>query len=190
MACSKTLAGYTALDCDPSKGGVKNIYIINYDALSAVGISKVSGSTEEEQVTGFTTNTASTAPTDVKWHMYSMRRNTASMTSTLNFDETAGVNYVSTDVLLRFNKLDTPQRLEMTALCLAETRVVVEDANGKWWMVGIDEPVVPSSGNAQTGVQKTDGSYYELTLQGSDDTWPLELSEAAISAIKADLASA
>lgn len=184
MACSKTLAGYTALDCDPSKGGVKNIYIINYDAISEVGKSRDSGTSEVQMVTGFTTNTASTAPSDVKWHKYAMRRNTASLTSTLSIDETAGVNYVSSDVLVRFNKLDTPQRLEMTALCLAETRVVVEDANGKFWMVGVDEPVVPSAGSAQTGVQKTDGSYYELTLQGSDDTWPLELSEAAITVVK------
>lgn len=187
MACSKTLGGFTTLDCDPSKGGVKNIYIINYDAIEAIGTSEDSATSETEKVTGFTATTATTV-TDKKWHKYAMRRNTASMTSTLNFDETAGVNYVSTDVLLRFNKLDTPQRLEMTALCLAETRVVIEDANGKWWMVGIDEPVVPSAGSAQTGVQKSDGSYYELTLQSSDNTWPLQLSDAAIAQIKSDVA--
>ena len=174
MACSKTLAGYTALDCDPSKGGVKNIYICNWDDVSAVTMDNTSSAAT---ITGISMNTSAV------WHKYAMRRNTASMTSTLNFDETAGVNYVSTDVVLRFNKLDTPQRLEMTALCLAETRVVVEDANGNFWMVGINEPVVPSAGTAQTGTQKTDGSYYELTLQGSDDTWPLELSSTAISVV-------
>ena len=176
MACSKTLAGYTALDCDPSKGGVKNIYICNYDDVSAI---TMDSSSTASTITGITMNGSAV------WHKYAMRRNTASMTSTLNIDETAGVNYVSTDVLLRFNKLDTPQRLEMTALCLAETRVVVEDANGLFWMVGVNEPVVPSAGTAQTGTQKTDGSYYELTLQGSDDTWPLELSAASIETVVA-----
>lgn len=183
MACSQTLGGFTALDCQPSKGGVKEIWIINYDAIESVNTDATSSSST---ITGFTMNTGSTKPSDAAWHQYMMRRNTASMTSTLNFDETAGVNYVSTDVLLRFNKLDTPQRLEMTALCLAETRVVVRDANDKWWMVGVNEPVVPSAGSAQTGVQKTDGSYYELTLQSSDDTWPLQLSDAAIAAIKGE----
>ena len=174
MACSKTLAGFTALDCDPSKGGVKNIYICNWDDVSAVTMDEASTAAT---ITGITMESGAT------WHKYTMRRNTASMTSTLNFDETAGVNYVSTDIVLRFNKLDTPQRLEMTALCLAETRVVVEDANGNFWMCGINEPVVPSAGTAQTGTQKTDGSYYELTLQSSDDTWPLELSAAAIAVV-------
>lgn len=174
MACSKTLAGYTALDCDPSKGGVKNIYICNWDDVSGVTMDDTSTAAT---ITGITMNSGKT------WHQYAMRRNTASMTSTLNFDETAGVNYVSTDIVLRFNKLDTPQRLEMTALCLAETRVVVEDANGKFWMCGVNEPVVPSAGTAQTGTQKTDGSYYELTLQSSDDTWPLQLSDAAIAVV-------
>ena len=181
MACSKTLGGFTTLDCDPSKGGVKEIWIINYDAIESVDMDSANtGYT----VTGFTMNTGSTKPSDAAWHQYMMRRNTASMNSTLNFDETAGVNYVSSDVTLRFNKLDTPQRIEMTALCLAETRVVVRDANDKWWIIGVNEPVVPSSGSAQTGVAKTDGSYYELVLQGSDDTWPLQLSDAAIAQIK------
>lgn len=174
MACSQTLKGYTALDCAPSKGGVKNIYIANFDDVTAVGIDDASTAAT---VTGFTMASGTT------WHKYTMRRNTASMTSTLNFDETVGVNYVSTDVVIRFNKLDTPQRIEMSALVLAETRVVVEDANGKFWLMGLNEPCVPSAGTAQTGTQKSDGSYYELTLQSSDDTWPLQLSDAAIATV-------
>jgi len=173
MACSQTLNGFTALDCNPSKGGVKEIYICNYDDVAAISPT-INDISTADTITGITMASGKT------WSKYVMRRNTASMTSTLNFDETAGVNYVSTDVLLRFNKLDTPQRIEMTALTLAETRVVVRDANDKWWLIGYDEPVVPASGTAQTGVQKSDGSYYELTLQSSDSSWPLELSAEAI----------
>lgn len=174
MACSQTLGGLTAIDCAPSKGGVKNVYIVNFDDVTAIALDNASTAST---VTGFTMASGAT------WHKYAMRRNTASMTSTLNFDETAGVNYVSTDVVIRFNKLNTPQRIEMSALVLAETRVVVEDANGKFWLLGKDEPCVPSAGTAQTGTQKTDGSYYELTLQSSDDTWPLELSAEAIAEV-------
>lgn len=186
MACSQTLNGFTALDCQPSKGGVMEFYIVNYDDVTGI-----SASTAETIATGETTDGKIEAiglASGKKWKKYAMRRNTASMTSTLNFDETAGVNYVSTDVVLRFNKLDTPQRLEMTLLTLAETRVVVRDANDKWWLIGKDEPVVPSAGTAQTGVQKSDGSYYELTLQSSDNTWPFELTADAIAAIKASAA--
>lgn len=174
MACSQTLNGFTALDCNPSKGGVKEIYIANYDDVTAIGLDDASSAAT---ITGITMASGTT------WHKYAMRRNTASMTSTLNVDETAGVNYVSTDVILHFNKLDTPQRLEMTALSLAETRVVVRDANDNWWMLGVDEPCVASAGTAQTGVQKSDGSYYELTIQSSDNTWPLELSDGAIATV-------
>ena len=174
MACSQTLNGFTALDCSPSKGGVKEIYICNYDDVLTIAQSE---SNSASTISGITMASGAT------WHKYAMRRNTASMTSTLNVDETTGVNYVSTDVILHFNKLDTPQRLEVSALSLAETRVVVRDANDNWWMIGVDEPVVAAAGTAQTGVQKSDGSYYELTLQGSDNTFPLELSEAAISVV-------
>ena len=173
MACSQTLNGFYQIDCSPSKGGVKEIYIANYD-----------------DVTGVTYNSASTIVTGISmasgatFKKYTMRRNTASMTSNLTIDETAGVNYVATDVLIRFNKLDTPQRIEMSALTLAETRVIVLDANGKYWFLGLNEPVVPSSGTAQSGQQKTDGSYYELTLQSSDDTWPIEVTADAVAAVE------
>ena len=167
MACSQTLAGFTSLSCTPSKGGVKRVLIANYDDVASFAESA-------GVITGITMESGKT------FHEYVMRRNTASMTSTLNFDETAGVNFVSTDVVLRFNKLDTPQRIEMSALVLAETRVIVEDANGKYWLLGKDEPIVPSAGSANTGTQKTDGSYYELTLQSSDDTWPMEVSASVI----------
>ena len=173
MACSQTLNGYTALDCNPSKGGVKTIYIANYDDVTEIGISTAG------------TVSAITMDTGKTFHKYVMRRNTASMTSTLNFDETVGVNYVSTDVVIRFNKLDTPQRIEMSALVLAETRVIVEDANGKFWLMGKDEPVVPSAGTAQTGTQKSDGSYYELTLQSSDDTWCYEVPASVVESVTA-----
>ena len=172
MACSQTLNGYTALDCNPSKGGVKTIYIANYDDVSAINLD-----TGNTMVSGITMASGKT------FHKYVMRRNTASMTSTLNFDETVGVNYVSTDVTIRFNKLDTPQRIEMSALVLAETRVIVEDANGKFWLMGYNEPVVPSSGTAQTGTQKSDGSYFELTLQSSDDTWAYEVPASVVEGI-------
>ncbi len=186
MACSNyTLGGYTTNDCDSSKGGVIEVFIINYDAISAVGVVADSGTTDPGKVSGFTMNTGTTAPQDTDWHRYQLKRNTGSMTSTLNVDETAGVNYVNTDVLIRFNKLNTTARIEMTALTLAETRVVVHDANGKYWLVGKDEPVVASAGSGQTGVQKTDGSYFELTLQGSDNTYPLELTDAAIAQLTA-----
>lgn len=171
MACSQTLNGYTALDCNPSKGGVKTIYIANYDDVTDISISTAG------------TVSAITMDTGKTFHKYVMRRNTASMTSTLNFDETVGVNYVSTDVVIRFNKLDTPQRIEMSALVLAETRVIVEDANGKFWLMGKDEPVVPSAGTAQTGTQKSDGSYYELTLQSNDDTWCYEVPASVVEGV-------
>lgn len=186
MACSNyTLGGYTTNDCDSSKGGVIEVFIINYDAISNVNVDAATSGETAGKITGFTMNTGTTAPADNDWHRYQLKRNTGSMTSTLNVDETAGVNYVNTDVLIRFNKLNTTARIEMTALTLAETRVVVHDANGKYWLVGKDEPVVASAGSGQTGVQKTDGSYFELTLQGSDNTYPLELSAAAIAELTA-----
>lgn len=161
-SCStQTLSGLK-LACESNKGGIKTVYAAYYDEAYKAGITVSAGSI----------TTLSTAQTT--WYKYDFKRNTGSMTSTLNVDEAAGTNYVSTDVIMQFNRMETKKRLEMTALSLQELVLLVVDSNDKVWYLGYDEPVVASAGTGQTGVQKSDGNYYQITLTSNDDTYPME----------------
>ena len=160
MACSQTLSGLVN-DCSTSMGGVKRIWIANYKAGAAT-------------LSGDSTISAFSADTD--WHEYYIRKNTASFTSTLNVDPANGVNYVSTELSLVFTKMDTAKRIEMAALVLADVMVVVEDANGKKWFLGYDNPVAASAGTGETGTAKTDGNRYTLTLTDESESFPYEVS--------------
>ena len=163
--CSQTLKGLE-LTCDTNKGGILEVYIGKFPGLSSAGTAAgvvISADT--------VTEIASTA---VTFYKYEFKRNTGSMTSTLNKDDAAGTSFVSTDLVLQFNRMDTTKRVEMTALSLQECIAVVVDSNNKAWVLGVNEPVSASAGTGQTGQNKSDGNFYQLTLQANDDTYPME----------------
>lgn len=169
--CNQTLAGIT-LDCTNSLGGIKTVYIANYgdvDGQPTVG--------EDGMITGITMSG------DTKFKPYQFRKQTGSMTSTLTVDETAGVNYVSTELSLVFTKMETAKRVEMSALAIGQLAVIVEDSNGKYWYLGYDDYVSATAGGGNTGTAKGDGNNYTLTLRDESDTYPYEISKDAVDAV-------
>lgn len=161
MACSIALSGLT-FDCETSKGGIKEVIIAVYDKDVAAGIkASAESATSASTVSGGT------------WYSYTFRRNTGSMTSTLNVDDANGTNYVSTDLVLQFSRMDAKKFAEMKALSTGEVMAFVVDCNGEKWFLGADEAVVASAGTGQTGTAKGDGNYYQITLQANDDTYPI-----------------
>ena len=97
------------------------------------------------------------------------------MTSTLNVDPANGVNYVSTDLVLVFNRMETLKRIEVAALALGDLAVIVKDSNGLYWYLGKDEPVVSTAGSGETGTARGDGNKYSVTLQDTSATYPYEI---------------
>lgn len=166
MACTSAILSGLTLDCETSKGGIQKVWIANFDqtVADAVAAAAVSGDS-----IAFSAISAST------WYAYEFKRGTGSMTSTLNVDDANGVNYVSTDLLLQFGRMEARKRAEMKALSLNETMALVKDMNGKVWFLGYSAPVVASAGTGQTGQAITDGNYYQITLQANDDSYPVEV---------------
>lgn len=166
MACTQTLSGLAA-DCAGNIGGIKNVYLANFADISGVTV---------------TTNqiSAITMVGTAKFKKYAFKRGTGSMSSTLNVDATNGTNYVSTDLVLQFNRMETTKRVEMTALAQGELAAIVEDMNGKYWFLGKDEPMSATAGDGQTGTARSDGNRYTLTLQDIAETWPLEITSSVI----------
>ena len=161
MACTQTLSGL-AKDCLGNIGGIKAVYLANFEDVSAVTVAdnKVS---------------AITMVSSAKFKKYAFKPGTGSMTSTLNKDLAAGTNYVSTDLVLQFNRMETTKRVEMTALAQGELIAIVKDNNDVYWLLGRTEPLMASAGDGQTGTARSDGNRYTLTLQDNADTWPYEI---------------
>lgn len=163
MSCTQVLSGIQ-VDCEPSMGGLKIVYIANSSDVTDFTI--VDG-----QITSITMASGKTFKT------YSFRRNTASMTSTLSVDPANGTS-VATDVSLSFLKQDTQKRIEISALSIGELVMMVQDANGRHWFLGKDMPVMASAGGAESGTTYTDGNKYTITLQDNSKDYPYEIKTA------------
>ena len=168
MACSQVLNGIAA-DCQTNVGGVREVYIANYGDVTTVEVDETSNMIK-------TITMADTA----KFKKYAFKKNTSSMTSTLNVDPANGVNFVQTDLSLVFAKQETVKRMEIAKLSLGELRVIVLDANGKYWFLGQEEFVSATAGTAETGVNRQDGNKYTITLTDYSSSYPYEVTPTIV----------
>lgn len=161
MACNQTISGLVS-DCLTSKGGVSEVYLANYEDVVDVAVT-------DNKVTGITMASGK------KFHRYYFRPGTSSMTSTLNIDNAAGVNFVQTLLTMLFSRMETTKRVEMSALSVNDLRAIVLDSNGVFWLLGEEEPVVANAADGQTGTAKTDANRYSITLEDNNSTFPKEI---------------
>lgn len=163
MACTQSLSGIAA-SCETNVGGIREVYIANFDDVEEYEVDSTTNMID-------TITMASTA----KFKKYYFKKNTSSLTSTLNVDPAAGVNFVQSDLALVFAKQETAKRMEIAKLSLGELRVIVKDANGKYWFLGAEEFVSATAGTAETGVNRTDGNRYTITLTDYSSSYPYEV---------------
>lgn len=170
MACTQTLTGILQ-DCETSMGGIVMAYIANYGDIDSIERA------DEGKIM------AIAMKADTKFKSYYTRRGASSMVSNLNVDPANGVNYVTTDVVLTFPKMNQANRDEMAKLAVGKLSVIVKDANGKYWLVGAEHPVMASAGTGQTGTAVGDANNYQITLQDNASTFPYEVDATAIESI-------
>ena len=169
MACKCTnltsLAGI-AVDCNASVGGIKAVYLTPYgDGLYT---------TSADTVTAFTSGHT--------WYEYCFRKNTSEYNQTLNVNDN-GSRYISHEISLVFPRMEATKRAEMQALTYGDVAAVIQDANGNYWAVPLDEPVSATEGAGATGVQKSDNNQYSITLGAETADYAYQLTDTAITAL-------
>lgn len=169
MPCIQTLSGLTR-DCSANMGGIVEALIANFDDVTSATIT-------DNQVS------AIAMASSAKFKRYTFPKNTGSLTSTYNLDPASGVRYVTSELLLQFNRMETQKRVEITALALGDLAVIVKDANGKYWYLGKDEPVNASASDGQTGTARGDANRYTITLQDESLQMPYEVDPTIIDAL-------
>lgn len=169
MACNQILNGL-ARDCQPSMGGIVEAYAINKEQIESFTIT-------ENMVS------AVAVADGEKFKLFSFARNTGSMTSTYTSDPATGVRYVTTDIVLQFNRMETAKRVEIMALAQNELCLIVKDANGKYWLLGHDEPVMATGAEGVTGTARGDRNGYSITLQDTSLEMPYEVDAKAIATL-------
>lgn len=166
MACSQTLTSYTIGDCFTSSGGIKKAWIGNY-VDNAFTIDSAG------TVTGFASG--------VTWYSQELRKQTGSLTSTYNYDESNGSSYVSTEAVIEYTRMNMENRLQANALIKGDFIMVLQDANNQYYALGTESPVHSTAGSGESGVNRSDKNAYVLTLTDESSVFPPMLSSTAIS---------
>ena len=148
-------------------GGILEVLLANREDVASV-------SAETGKISGIMMEASA------KFKRYTFARNTGSMTSTYTIDQASGVKYVTTDLVLQFNRMETTKRVEITALSVNDLVAIVKDANGVYWYLGYDEPVNASAGDGQTGTARGDANRYSITLQDISKEMPMEVDASVI----------
>ena len=172
MACS-TISGITYSLCESNMGGVKAIYLANREDVTAIQTGT------DASITG-TCITGITMASGKTFQEFTVKKNTCSMTSTLNVGDNS--TYVSTELAIVLRRMDSAKRMAMNALILGECYAIVVDANNIAWLLGFDEAVTCSAGTGETGTAKSDANQYTLNLTDESLEYPYEINASALAA--------
>lgn len=176
----KTVREFTYDSCTPNIGGIRNVWLADYAENAATF--KIDESEADNKLVG---GSVESFASGVTWKHYPMRKNTCSMTSTIN-NSTDGASYVTTELSMVFSKMEAKKRLAIQALAIGECMAVVEDSNGVMWFLGADAPLTATAGGGETGTAKGDANRYTLTLTDESYGLPYTLDESAKTIVKGE----
>jgi hypothetical protein len=170
MACNLTSA--IALDCIDSIGGVKAAYVgVN------VVISSVSYNAQNE-ITGLTGATGT-------FYQYELPKDTATFTETFNISNTNGTAFYDQALTINLQKLSAEKRNQLLLLSRnRDIKVIFQDNNDNYWLVGKDRGGVISAGTSVTGTAPGDANQYSITISAQEPDMAYEITSlSAISGI-------
>ena len=167
---SYTLSGLNA-GCKDSVGGVAKIWLANFGSVNWVFNDSAKTAKAEGPISSF--------------KVYNLRKGAASMTSTLTANDNAG-SYFTTEIAMNFQKMEASKRLEVMAMLMGQCTGVVKDRNGKYWAIGVENPLEGSAGTGETGTAAADANQYTVTISVDDAELPREITDSeTITALEA-----
>lgn len=172
MDCSSVTLTGIEVGCKDNMGGIKEVFICLKSSITD----------ETFTVTGDKI-TAISEDSKSEWKSYKFRKQTGGMTSTMTVDDAVGTQYWTTEVTLQFSKMETAKSVEINALCMADTVVIVKDSNNRYWLLGYDNPVSVTAATAQAGTSYGDLNGYNITLSDMSKNLPYEIEAEAMAGI-------
>jgi hypothetical protein len=149
------------LDCRTgSTGGLKSMHILGASGNTISGYTTNAG----DHITSF-----SGAGT---WYSFQLPKQSASLTETIGVNETSQSVTFQPAISINLPKLDAATRqIFVDVVALNNVFVILEDNNGRYWFVFIDNGGVVSEGSLQSGQSYTDlNGVSGLVISGGEPT--------------------
>lgn len=168
MACALT-SGYS-LACRDSVGGLKSVYFIEIDNVS--GVTSSAG-----------TASAISKANNRAFYKYNLQRSTANWEEAYNDSSENGTSFHVQTLSIVLNKMQAATSQEIKLLAQNRLLAVVEDKNGKYWLLGQENGLERSGGKAGSGTASGDRNGYELTFTTDNVAPALEVSSGIITGL-------
>lgn len=158
MACDLT-TGFS-VGCNDSIGGVKAFYIENMPSDMVIATN----------ATGEATSITNTAA-DMAYFKYEC---TAAQGAASSFNDNPTVNdqngtsFFDQTATYVLNKMEQAKRNEIKMIARAKMTIIIEDNNGKYWLMGETNGVRLTSGEAGSGTALGDRNGYSLSFQAQE----------------------
>lgn len=157
MACD--LTQNLSLDCIDSAGSIVKVWVLNGPASS---YTEAGG-----DVTAISVGGTAVGPSD--WFSWELPRQTSSYTEVANVSVENGTLFYQKDLAVVFNKMSATKRNELLLATQNQDMIVAfEDANGEYWVFGLDKGAFTSAAQAATGATFADRNGYELTISSQE----------------------
>lgn len=154
MSCRALQSGRATL-CKESVGGIKNVYFINQGDVNSTKIT-LSGA-GEKLISGFTS--------DTNIYKYEAVGFASSYEESNEVSRENGTSFFTQTLNLIIHNQDAPASRELSALSKTSPAAIVEDTNGKFLLIGLDNGLDVSVAST-TGTALGDMNGYTLTATG------------------------
>ncbi len=156
MACSITTA--KGLSCKDTTGGVKALYLGDFDPASSMGMTYASGVLDG-------------IPDALTVCRYDVQPQTASLVTTVQNDAGGSAAYTSA-LEVTFNGLSQVDSEQLQTIIQTRFYCFLLDANDVIWSMGLVNGCSVSGGTFVTGAARTDLTGYTLTIECAEGVYP------------------
>jgi hypothetical protein len=148
------------LPCRDSVGGLKNVYFINYDATDSIPLVVTGGSEDTVAFDGVW---------DATNYQYELK-GTSSLTTNIQASRENGTVAFEQVLELTLPKLSKEDNYQIKLLAWGRPRIVVEDYNGNYFLIGRQHGADVTGGTIVTGAAMGDLSGYTLSFMAMELT--------------------
>jgi len=167
MSTNCNLSAAIALDCLDAIGGIKTLWVSSNFTPGTITAGATAGITSLAVATG-------------TFYQVQVAKDVASFTENFTVSNTNGTACFEQTVTSPVQHLSSAKRAQIQLLTYNRaSRVVFEDNNGLYWLVGATRGCVVSSGSTTTGTAPGDATQYSFVLQGMEPQMAYQVSDLA-----------
>lgn len=152
-------------------GGIKAVYLSVFENVS--GITESSG-----------TATAIAKANGGRFYKFNLTRATGEWSEEYTDNSANGTSFHVQNLMLVFNKMTAATSQQIKLIAQNRLIAVVEDRNGKYWLLGQDVGLEREGGKAGSGKDGGDRNGYEVNLTTQNRNPALEVSSGIISGLE------